>query len=125
MDVQLVSSGLEIDVAERPELADLHLGEVDENATIACEAFEVGMALLVQIRAHLLYLKVGHVTYSPAQGAFMSPRAAELKTFEQSSRRQHLAGSAYDFGKADVTGKNTDNVGASCNPDDRFVFIGI
>jgi len=83
------------------------------------------MALLVQIGTHFLDLKIGHVTYTPAQSAFMSSRAAELKAFEQSTRGQHLPGSADDLGKADVAGENTDDVCASGYPDDRFVFFSI
>ena len=100
MYVQLGPPGLEVNVAERLELADFQLREFDKDAAIAGETFEVGVALLVEIGTHLLDLKIGHVTNSPAQGAFVSPRAAELKAFEQAPRGQQLVGDAYDFGKA-------------------------
>ena len=125
MYVQLGSPGLEVDVAERLELADFQFRELYEHAPVSGEALQVGMALLVQIGTHLLDLEIGHIAYSPAQCAFVSPWPAELKTFEQSSRRQHLARSAYDLGKADIAGENTDNMSASCNPDNRLVFFGI
>ena len=83
------------------------------------------MALLVQIGTHFLDLEVGHVTDAPAQSAFVSCWAAELKAFEQSSRRQHLPGSAHDFGKANIAGEDTDDVCASGYPDDRFVFFSV
>jgi len=83
------------------------------------------VALAIQIRTHLFYLEVGHVAYAPAQGAFVSSRAAELEAFEQSAGRQHLAGSAYHFGKAYVAGKDADDVRASGDPDNRFVFFSI
>ena len=125
MYVQLGPPCLEIDVAERLELAYFQFGEFYEYAAVAGEAFEVGMALPIEVGTHLFYLEIGHVTYAPAQGAFVSPRAAELEAFEQAPRRQHLAGSAYDLGKADVAGKDADHVRASGYPDNRFVFFSI
>ena len=125
MYVQFGSACLEINIAERLELAYFQFREFYKHAAVSGEAFKVGMALLVQIWTHFLDLKISHVTYAPAQSAFMSPRAAELKTFEQSSRGQHLPGSANDLGKTDIAGENTNDVSASCHPDDRFVFISI
>ena len=125
MYVQFSSSGLEVNIAERLKFADFQFREFYKHATVSGEALKVGMALLVQIGTHFLDLKVSHITYSPAQSAFMSSWAAELKAFEQSSRGQHLPGSAYNFGKADVTGENTNDVCATCHPDDRLVFFGI
>jgi len=55
----------------------------------------------------------------------VSPRAAELKTLNQTARGQHLAGRAYDFGKTNITGKDTDHMSAPCNPDDSLVLISI
>jgi hypothetical protein len=123
--VQLGPPGLEVNVAERLELADFQFREFDKHAAVAGETFEVGVALAVEVGTHFLDLKIGHVTNSPAQGAFVGPRAAELKTFEQSPRRQQLAGSAYDLGQADVAGKDTDDVRASRYPDNRFVLFSI
>ena len=125
MYMQFGSSCLEIDVAERLELAYFQFREFYEDAPVSRVAFEIGMTLPVQIRTHFLDLEIGHVTYAPAQSAFMSSRAAELEAFEQSAGRQHLAGSAYDFGEADVAGKNADDMCASCYPDDRFIFFCI
>lgn len=125
MYVQFGSPGLEVDVAEGLELADFQFREFHKHASVSGEAFKIGMALLVQIGTHFFDLKVGHITYAPAQGAFMSSWAAELKTFEQPTRRQHLARSTYDFGETDVAGKNADDVCAPGNPDNRLVFFGI
>jgi len=83
------------------------------------------MALTIQIGTHLLDLKVGHVTYASAQSAFVSPWAVELKTLYQTSRGQHLTGWAHNLGEAHITGKNTDNVSAACDPDNRLVSFGI
>jgi len=123
--VQFGPPCFEIDVAERLELAYFQLGEFYKYAAVAGEALEVGMALLVQIGTHFFDLEIGHVTYAPAQSAFVSSRAAELKAFEQSPRGQHLPGSADDLGKTDIAGEDTDDVRASRYPDDRFVLFSI
>lgn len=55
----------------------------------------------------------------------MGPWAAELETLNQTSRGQHLAGCAYDLSKADIAGKDADDMSASGNPDNRLVLFGI
>ena len=125
MDVEFATPRFKINVAEGLKIVDLQVGEFDKYATIPSKAFEVLVALPIQIGTHLLNLKIGHITYTSAQSAFMSPGATELKTFNQSSRWEHLAGYAYNLGKADVTGKDADNMRASCNPDNRLVLFGI
>ena len=82
VDVQLASSWLEVDIAERLKSAHFQLRKFDEQATISGEAFKVCMALPIQIRAHLLDLKIGHIAYAPAKSAFMGAWAAKLKTFD-------------------------------------------
>ena len=47
MDVQLGSSGLEVNVAERLKLIYLQLGELYEDASVASEAFEIDVALSI------------------------------------------------------------------------------
>ncbi len=83
MDVQFGSSGLEVDVAERLKLVDFQFRELHKHAPIAGETFEIRVALSIQTGTHLLDLEVGHVTYSPVQGAFVRSWAAELKTLDQ------------------------------------------
>jgi len=125
VNVQLRLSGLEINIAERLEVTDFQLREFYKHASISRETLKVGMALPIQTGTHLLYLKIGHITYTSAQSAFMSPWAPELKTFYQTSRWEHLARYAYNLGKADITGKDADNMGASCNPDNGLVLFSI
>jgi len=125
MDVQFSSSGLEVDIAKWLESVDLQLREFHKHASITSEAFKVRVALLIQIGTHPLDLKISHVTYSSAQRAFMSPWTPELKTLNQTSRRKHLPGCTYNLSKTDITGKDADNVGAPCNPNNRLVFVGI
>ncbi len=125
VDVQFSLSGLEVNIAERLELADFQFREFYEHAPISRESLKVGMALPIQIRTHLLDLKVGHITYPSAQGAFMSPWAAELKTLNQASSWEHLAGRANNLSKADIIGKDADNMSASGNPNNRLVLVGI
>ena len=125
MYVQFGSSGLEVNVAERLELTYFQFREFYKYAAVSCEALEVGMALFVQVGTHFFDLEIGHITYAPAQCAFVSSRAAELKAFEKSSRRQHLPWSADDLGEADIVGKDTDDMCASGYPDDGFVLFSI
>lgn len=61
MDVQLTSSCLEVNIAKRLQPSDFQLRELDEHAAVPCEAVEVDIALPIQIRTHLLDLKIGHV----------------------------------------------------------------
>jgi len=66
VDVQFGLSGLKVNVAERLELADFQFREFYEHAPISRETFKVGMALPIQIRTHLLDLKIGHIIYTSA-----------------------------------------------------------
>ncbi len=125
VNVQFSLSGLEINIAERLELTDFQFGEFYKHTSISRETLEVGMALPIQTGTHFLNLKIGHITYTSAQSAFMSPWAPELKTFNQASRWEHLARYAYNLGKADITGKDADNMGTSRNPDNRLILFGI
>jgi len=125
VDVQLGLSGLEVNIAERLELTDFQLREFHEQASISRESLKVGMASPIQIRTHPLDLKIGHIIYTSAQSAFMGPWAAELETLNQTSRWQHLAGHANNLSKADIIGKDADNMSASGNPNNRLVLFGI
>jgi hypothetical protein len=125
MDVQFAASGLEINVAERLQIIDFQVREFNEHAAISRKPLKVDMALAIQIGTHLLDLKIGHVAYSPAQSAFMGPRAAELETFDQTSMWKQLAGRAYDLAQARILGKHANNVGAAGNPDKSLVLVGL
>lgn len=125
MDVQFSLSGLKVNIAKRLELSDFLLREFYEHAPISRETLKVAMALAIQIRTHLLDLKIGHIIYTSAQSAFMGPWASELKTLNQTSRGQHLAGCAYDLNKTDIADKDADDMSASGNPDNRLVLFGI
>lgn len=124
MDVQLTFSCLEVDIAERLQSTHFQLREFGKYTAIACETFEVCMALPIQIRAHLFDLKICHIAYASAQCAFMSARAAELKALNQAARRKHLPGCADDFTKAHIADENADNMSTAGNPDGRLVFLG-
>ncbi len=124
MDVQLGSSGLEVNVAEWLKLVDLQFRDLHKHAPVAGETFEIGIALSIQIGTHLLDLEVGHVAYSTAQSALVSSWAAELKTFDQAPGGQHLAGCADNFSKTCVACENADNMRATGEPDNRLVLLG-
>ncbi len=124
MDVQFSLSCLKVNIAERLEAPDLQAGEFDKDAPISSKPFKVKMALTIQIRAHLLYLKIGHIADAPAQSTFMRPRAAESKTLNQTSLWKHLPRCAYNLAQAHIPRINAYDVCAACNPDISFVFAG-
>lgn len=123
VDVQLGSSCLEIDIAERLKPADFLLGEFNKDAAVLGESLDVGMALAIEIATHLLDLEIGHIAHALAQRALMTSRASELKSLDQPAMREHLARRAYDFRKTGVAGKNAYDMRAACDPDDSFVFF--
>jgi len=123
--VQLVASGLEVNVAERLKTADLKLWEFDKHAAVSSEALQINMALAIEIRAHLLHLEVGHVTYASAQSALMSPGAAELETLKQTPVRQQLTGGTDNLAKTRIACEDADNVCAAGNPDQSLVLFGL
>ena len=122
--MQFGPSGFEVNEAERLQPADLQLRKFYEHAAIASEALKVVVALQIQIRAHLLDLEIGHIAYAAAQGAFVAARPAELETLNQTPMRKHLPGRADNLAQAGIVGENTDDMGASGNPDNRLVFLG-
>ena len=83
------------------------------------------MALAIQIGTHFLDLKIGHVAYAPAQGAFVGPRAAELESLNQASMRKQLAGRAYHLTETRILGKHANDVGAAGNPNKSFVLVSL
>ena len=125
MDVQLVAPGLEIHIAERLKLADFQLGELNEHPAVLCESLEVRMALTIQIRTHLLNLEIRHVADALAQRALMAARPSELEALDKTSMREHLPGRADNLGQTGVAHKNTDDMGAACDPDNGFVFFSL
>ena len=66
MDMKLAASGLEVNITERLKSSDFQLRILHKHTSILRKSFEVFVALLVQIRTHLLDLKIRHVTYFAA-----------------------------------------------------------
>ena len=123
MNVKLTSSGLEINIAKWLKTADFRVGKLNKDTAITSKPLKVGMALLIQTRVHFFDLKIRHIVHAPAQCAFMSSGAAELKTFDKTARWKHLAWAAHNFGKTHITGKYTDYMSAAGYPDKCFVFV--
>jgi hypothetical protein len=94
VDVQLVRLGFEIDIAERLKAGAFEFRKFDEDASCPCETFEVCLALHIETCRHFFDLKVGHIAYAFAQGAFVGFWAFELKTLNQAARGQKLIGNA-------------------------------
>jgi len=61
MDGQLISPCLEVDIAERLQTVGFLLRELDKHAPASCKPLKVNIALLVQVGAHPLDLKIGHI----------------------------------------------------------------
>ena len=85
MDMQFIPTCFKIDVAKRLEPADRQIRERDKEAAVFCESFEVVMTLPVQIGAHLLDLKIGHITEAATERALVTALAAKLKSFDQAA----------------------------------------
>ena len=83
--VQLGSPCFEVDVAEWLEVADLDVGEGDEDSAVAGETFEVLVALLIEVGAHLFDLEVGHIADAPAERTLVGSWAAELESLDKAS----------------------------------------
>ena len=105
VDVQFTFSSFKIDIGERLQPADGLIREFHEYAAIAGEPLKVGMALAVQIRAHLLDLKIGHIAHAPAERAFVIALAAELEPLDKAALREHLVGRVDEFGEAHILRK--------------------
>jgi hypothetical protein len=97
MDVQFGLSGLKVDVAEWLKTSDLQSRKFNEHTTVMGESFKVDMTLTIQVGAHLLNLKIGHIVYASAQRAFMRTLTMKLKTLNQSPAGKHLTRRAYDL----------------------------
>ena len=85
VDVQFSSSRFEVNIAKRLQTSGLQLRELDKDAAVPREAVEVDIALPIQIRAHLLDLKIRHIIQALAQGALVRAWAAELKPLNQAA----------------------------------------
>lgn len=117
VNVKLAASCLKVDITEGLEAADFETGKLDKYAATPCEAFKVGVALPIEVRTHLLDLKISHITYSTTEGAFVRARTVELEALNKPSFGQHLGRNAYDLAETDAVGKYADNVGAAGYPD--------
>ena len=124
MDVQLTSSRFEVNIAKRLQTSDFQLRVLDKNTAVPREAVEVDIALPIQIRTHLLDLKIRHITQTLAQSAFVRAGAAELKTLNQAARGEHLAGCTNYLSHTRICRKDADNMSAAGNPDNRLIFGG-
>lgn len=123
VEVELISSGLEVDVAERLQTADGQIRKTDEDAAIACETLKIDVALAVEVGAHLFDLEIGHVAHSAAERAFVVSLTVKAETFDEAPLRQTLAGHADEFREAKVFGENAYDVRTAGDPDDGFVLL--
>ena len=112
-------------VAERFQPVNFQLWKLYEHAAITCEPFKVGVALLIQAGPHPLDLKIGHIIYPSAEGAFVTARTVELETLNQTTLWQRLIRHTHYFAKTNISGKNTNNVSAAGNPDKSLVFLSL
>lgn len=116
VNMQFVPSCLEIDIAERLKAADGKLGEFYKYAAIACEFFKVVMALTIEIRTHLLDLKISHIAETLGESAFVISLAGESESFNQASTGQRLSRGADELRKTKVVGKYADHVRTAGGP---------
>ena len=124
VDVQFIPSCLKVNVAERLQTLSFLLRVFDKYAATSRETLKVDVALTIQIRAHPLDLKIGHIIQPAAQSTFVRLRSTELKTLNQTSLRQRLTRSAYNLTQDYIAGKDAHNMSTAGNPDKRLIFLG-
>ena len=125
VNMQFASAGLEVYIAERLQTPVAGCLKLHKYSSIASKSLKVGMTLLIQVRIHLLNLKIGHITQTSAQRAFVRTRAAELKPLNQPSLRQQLPRRTYNLAQAYRPGKHADHVCASRHPDKSLILLGL
>lgn len=69
--MKFVFAGFVIYITERLEASHLQLWKLDKYTPVMGKTFEVKMALTIQVGAHLLDLKVGHIADIGTQGAIV------------------------------------------------------
>ena len=124
MQVQLISSCLEVDIAKRLKSADSGLWKSNKDAAMLCETLKIDKALAVEIRTHLLDLKISHVAQLLADGALVVLAAPELELLDKATLGKRLSGKADQFGETLLACKNTDDMRAAGGPDSGFVLLG-
>jgi hypothetical protein len=122
--MQFGLSCLKVNIAERLKTSNFQAGKFDKHAPIPSKPLKVNVTLPIQIGAHLLNLKIGHIAYPPAQSAFMRAWAVKLKTLNQTAPGKHLSWYTYNLAQTHIAGIYANNVCAACNPDIRLVFAG-
>ncbi len=125
VDVQFITSGLEVNIAERLKAADGKFWEFYEYAAVAGESLKVDMALTVEVRTHLLNLKIRHIAKALGKSAFMISLAGESESFNQTPPWEKLCRRADEFRKTKVICKNTYHVRAAGHPDERFILVSL
>jgi len=126
VNMQFISSGLEVDIAERLKAADGKFREFYEYAAVAGESFKVDMTLTIEVRTHLLDLEIRHIAKAFGKRAFMiSLAGGESESFNQTPPWEKLRRRAYQFRKTKVICKDTYHMRAAGRPDERFIFVGL
>jgi len=110
VDMQFITSCLEVDIAERLKAADGEFRKFYEYAAAAGEPFKVDMTLTIKIWTHLFDLKIRHITEASGKCAFVISLAGESESFNQAATRQKLRRRAYQFRKTKVICENTYHV---------------
>ena len=110
VNMQFIPSCLEVDIAERLKAADSKFREFDEYAAIAGKSFKVDMALTVEVWTHFFDLEIRHIAKALGKSAFMISLAGESESFNQTTTRQKLCGSTYEFRETKVICEDTYHV---------------
>ena len=100
--MQFIPACFKIDVAKRLQPTDRQIRERDKEAAIFCESFQIVMTLAVQIGAHLLDLKIGHITEAAAECTLVAALAAKLESLDQAAFGKKLAGRADQLCQANI-----------------------
>ena len=124
MDMQFIPACFKIDVAKRFQPTNGQIRKRDKEAAIFCKSFQVVMTLPVQIGAHLLDLKIGHITEAATERTLVSTLAAKLESLNQAAFGKKLARCTNQLCQANIALGQTDNMGTACGPNGRIIAFG-
>jgi len=121
VQLQAVTAGFIVKIAEGDQFVACGLGIGDIHAAFFGHAGEVGVGLAKEVGAHGFDLEVHHVVVLVGPGAFVTFFAAESEALHKSAFGEHLVWRANEFGHAMRSGENTGHMAAARNPDDDLI----
>jgi hypothetical protein len=123
VDVQFAAPRLEVHIAERLQPVHFEFRELHEDAAIAGEPLQIGVALPIEIGAHLFDLEIGHVADPATERTLVGARAAELEPLDQAAMREQLPRRADNLAQTHVAREDAHDMGAPGDPDQGLILL--